>query len=263
MQIIIPMTGDGQRFRAAGYDSLKPLIKVHGVPMIEWVTRLFPGDQHRLMFVCRKDHLDTIPSLRQELVRIAPQGRILSIDDWSKRGPVADILRVEKDIADDEPVIVSYCDYFMEWDYPAFRQAVARNGYDGAVPCYSGFHPHLLRRQNLYASCRVDSHDLLLEIREKHSWTADPMQSRHSPGIYFFGTGAVMKKYSERLLASGCHIKGEYYVSLVFNHMVKDGMKVWCPVNVPRFCQWGTPQDLEEYNHWVNLVQKHASGSPQ
>lgn len=261
MQIIIPMTGEGSRFRRAGYDRLKPLIRVHGTSMIEWVTRLFPGCNDAISFICQQAHLDTIAELRPELQRIAPQGRILGVSDWVKRGPVCDILRVADAIDDDEPVIVSYCDYFMLWDYAGFRDRVLSEGYAGAVPCYSGFHPHLLPEKNLYASCKVDEQDLLIEIREKFSWTADRSKTRHSPGVYYFKSGALLKDYAARLAATDAQINGEYYVSLVYNAMVEDGLAVWCPVNVSKFCQWGTPEDLEDYNHWTGMIQAVRPGA--
>ena len=260
MQILIPMTGEGSRFKRAGYDRLKPMIKVHGVSMVEWVTRLFPGADHEISFICQSAHLDTLDYLRPELEKIAPHGRILEIADWTKRGPVCDILRVGQHIADDKPVMVSYCDYFMQWDYPAFRAEVLKRGCAGAVPCYSGFHPHLLPKSNLYASCKVDESDTLVEIREKFSWTEDRTLSRHSPGLYYFSSDAVMKDYAQRLVESGEDINGEYYVSLVYYAMVRDGLDVWCPVNVSKFCQWGTPEDLAEYNHWTGMMLRERIG---
>ncbi len=260
MQILIPMTGEGSRFRRAGFDRLKPMIRVHGIPMVEWVTRLFPGADREITFICQGAHLAGLDYLRPELERIAPHGRILEIADWSKRGPVCDILRVKDHIADDEPVIVSYCDYFMQWDYQEFRNQLRERGCAGAAPCYSGFHPHLLPRNNLYASCKVDDDDMLVEIREKFSWTEDRTLSRHSPGLYYFRSGAVMKDYAQRLVDSGEAINGEYYVSLVYNAMVRDGLDVWCPVNVSKFCQWGTPEDLAEYNHWTGMIQRERAG---
>ena len=44
MQIIIPMSGFGERFRSAGYDTPKPLIEVDGKPIIEHIVEMFPGN---------------------------------------------------------------------------------------------------------------------------------------------------------------------------------------------------------------------------
>lgn len=259
IQVVVPMTGHGSRFKAAGYQRLKPFIEVQGAPMIEWVTRMFPGAEGRTIFICRQEHLDNLEYMRPELRRINPEARIVELDNWQKLGPVNDLLRAAGEIDDDAPVLVSYCDFYMHWDFETFVQAVTSSGVDGAVPCYSGFHPHLLPAANLYASCKVDDEENLIEIREKFSWTKDKTQSRHSPGVYYFRTGKLLKYYCSQLVERGQSLNGEYYVSLVYNAMLEDDLRIWCPVNVPRFCQWGTPEDLEEYLFWVNKIRMARS----
>ena len=59
-----------------------------------------------------------------------------------------------------------------------------------------------------------------------------------------------------------CAINGEYYASLPYNFMVKDGLKVWVPTDVPYFCQWGTPEDMREFVYWTDLIlqiKKHTT----
>ena len=79
MQILIPMTGNGSRFVNKGYSRLKPFIEVHGRPIIEWVVKMFKGDEHLINFICRESHLNEFDYLESELIRIAPEGRIISI----------------------------------------------------------------------------------------------------------------------------------------------------------------------------------------
>lgn len=255
MQIIVPMTGYGSRFVGAGYVDLKPLIRVNGFPMIEWIVKgIFPGEAV-FLFICRKDHLDSIPDLEDTLKRIAPRGRIVAIEDWKKLGPVNDVLKVADWIDDREPAVISYCDYYMSWDWATFKKEVLDLGYEGAIPCYTGFHPHLLPTTNLYASCKKSRDELLLEIREKHSFEVDKSQASHSPGLYYFGSGRLLKHYCSRLITDGSSLLGEYYVSLVYNNMVKDGLRVWVPDNIISFCQWGTPEDLQEFEFWNNTIR--------
>jgi NDP-sugar pyrophosphorylase family protein len=59
MQIIIPMSGFGERFRAEGYTLPKPLIEVEGKPVIAHVVDLFPGD-HDFIFVCNEKLLGAL-----------------------------------------------------------------------------------------------------------------------------------------------------------------------------------------------------------
>ena len=56
MQIIIPMTGYGSRFVAAGYKDLKPFIKIAGKPIIEWIVKYMYPEEENFIFVCRKEH---------------------------------------------------------------------------------------------------------------------------------------------------------------------------------------------------------------
>ena len=255
MQVIIPMTGYGSRFVAAGYKDLKPFIKVQDKPIIEWIVKgMYPGETN-IIFVCRQEHLDSIDGMEDYLMKLCPTARIHAIKDWVKLGPVYDVLQASELIDDDEPAIINYCDFFMVWDYEKFKKDVADRGCEGCVPCYTGFHPHLLPEINLYASCKTDEEDNLIEIREKYSFEEDKTKAKHSPGNYYFKTGALLKKYCQKLVDSGETLKGEYYASLPYNNMVKDGLKVWVPTEIPYFCQWGTPEDMAEFNYWVDTIK--------
>ena len=251
-QLVIPMSGLGSRFAKQGYRDLKPLINVQGHPIIEWVLRMFPGINQPL-FICRNDHLENTEML-SILQAVKPNGRIFGVEG-AKLGPVGALISAFNVIDDDAPIIVSYCDYYMNWDFAAFLHLCDKNDYDGAIPCYTGFHPHLLPNKNLYASCQVNSSNELIEIREKFSFETNKKKALHSPGTYYFKSGRLLKQYCIALVKAKQSIGGEYYVSLVYNQMVADGLCVWAGANVDFFCQWGTPTDLEEYLYWTSLSQ--------
>nr|WP_246739713.1 glycosyltransferase family 2 protein [Martelella sp. HB161492] len=250
------MSGLGSRFVRAGYKDPKPLIKVHGRPMIEWVLRMFPGEDAPL-FICREQHLNET-AMRATLETLKPDARIHAIEG-AKLGPVAALMQAADHIDDDRPVLVSYCDFYMQWDYKGFKDDLRRGNYAGAIPCYTGFHPHLLPAKNLYASCRVNADGLLEEIREKYSFEKDKTKALHSPGVYYFGSGRIMKDYCNKLMQADDALNGEYYVSMVYNHLVRDGLAVAVPANVQHFCQWGTPEDLNEYLYWQDVVRRRQA----
>jgi len=255
MKIVIPMSGEGSRFIRAGFTDPKPLIKVHNKTFVEFVVNLFPNEKD-ILFVCRKEHLDTT-NMGEILKELCPSAEILSIVG-SKKGPVWAVDAVSEHLDDNEPTIVNYCDFFMNWDYPDFKAKVAANNCDGAIPCYLGFHPHLLHEKNFYASCKVDENNNLIEIREKYSFNPDKTQSPQSVGTYYFGSGAIVKHYFKQAIKENIELNGEFYVSLVYNLMVRDGLKVWIYDKIPHFCQWGTPEDFSEYKYWSGIFEKLA-----
>jgi len=253
MKIIIPMSGLGSRFIDAGFNVPKPLIKVHDKPIIEHVVNLFPGEED-FIFICREEHLKTT-NLENVLKRIMPTGKIISIKGH-KYGPVYAISKIFDLIKDNEPVITSYCDFYMHWDYKNFKETIKSNECDGAIPCYKGFHPHLLIEENLYAGCLTNNKNYLIDIKEKFSFTNDKTKSHHSAGIYYFKSGALIKKYFSQLMTEKINLNGEFYISLVYKLLIKDNLKTYIYDNITHFCQWGTPKDLKEYLYWSEIFNE-------
>ncbi|MFO0810369.1 MAG: NTP transferase domain-containing protein [Gemmataceae bacterium] len=256
MQIVIPMSGRGSRYAAAGYANIKPLIEVDGRPIIEHIVRLFPGERD-FVFICARDHLETTP-LRDTLERLAPGGKILGIEPH-KKGPVWAALMAEQAIADDKPTLLHYCDFSVHWDYERFKRTMYNHDPAGCVQAYRGFHPHTLG-PNLYAYMRVEN-GRMLEIQEKHCFTDDRMNEYSSSGAYYFRSGRLMKQLFHRAVERNLSTNGEFYASMPYNLLVTDGEPVMV-YELDHFLQWGTPEDLDEYRGWSDYFRRASRWRP-
>jgi NDP-sugar pyrophosphorylase family protein len=254
------MSGVGKRFVDAGYTVPKPLIEVDGKPIIEHVCDLFPGET-KFTFICNAKHLAET-NMREVLTSIKPGSQIVEIPNH-KKGPVFAVDAINHLIDDDEEVIVNYCDFGTYWDYHDFLGHTRSRDADGAVPSYKGFHPHMLGTTN-YAFIR-DKDQWMLEIKEKEPFTDNRMQEYASNGTYYFKKGAYVKKYFRQLMDEDINLKGEYYVSLIYNLLVADNLKVSI-YEIQHMLQWGTPGDVEEYNTWSkyfrNAIVEKEKPSP-
>ncbi|MFA6450593.1 MAG: NTP transferase domain-containing protein [bacterium] len=251
MQIIIPMAGTGNRFMEAGYREPKPLIEVDGMPMIEHVVNLFPGETD-FLFICNNGHLSN-SGLGDTLRRIAPSGKIVGMETH-KKGPVFSICNFIDLVSDDE-VIVNYCDFGTYWDYADFLRHTRERCADGAIPSYRGFHPHMLNPTN-YAFI-LDERQWMIEIREKEPFTDDRMSEYASNGTYYFKKGEYVRKFFPRLVDMGMPVWGEYYVSMVYNLLAEAGHKISI-YEIQHMLQWGAPKDLEEYAAWSDYFREAA-----
>ena len=249
MKIIVPMSGMGNRFVEAGYQIPKPLIKIDGRPIIEHIVNMF-SDEDDFIFICNSKHLKET-QMRSVLEKIAPRGTIVEIAGH-KKGPVFAVQQIQELIRDEEEVIINYCDFSCFWDYKDFLKHTRARNADGAVPSYKGFHPHMLGSTN-YAFMR-DNEQWMLEIKEKEPFTDNRMEEYASMGTYYFKKGAYVKEYFAVLINRDVNLNGEYYVSLVYNILVENGLKVSI-YNVQHMLQWGTPQDVEEYNGFSNYFR--------
>jgi NDP-sugar pyrophosphorylase family protein len=244
MHIIIPMSGTGKRFVEAGYKIPKPLIVVDDKPIIEHICNLFPNES-KFTFICNSKHLAET-NMRQVLKNIKSESNIVEIHNH-KKGPVYAVSLVKDLIEDDEEVIVNYCDFGTYWNYQDFLKHTRNRNADAAIPAYKGFHPHMLGNTN-YAFMR-EKKQWMSEIKEKEPFTNNRMDEYASNGTYYFKKGVFVKKYFQELIDKNINLEGEYYVSLVYNLLVDDGLKVSI-YNIQHMLQWGTPQDLEDYNNW-------------
>ena len=251
MKIIIPMSGIGKRFVEAGYKDPKPLIIVEGKPIIEHVVNLFNKDEDQFVFICNDQHLkDT--NMKIELLRIAPNAKIYEVSVNNRKGPVDAVMQIaHEEICDnDTDIIISYCDYGTLWNYEEFKKDIKENKLDGSLPSYIGFHPHMLGSDN-YAFIKetVKGNKDFLEIQEKNPYTENKMEEYASNGTYYFRSGYIVKKYFQMLIDKNISTNGEFYCSMVYNLMHKDGLKIKV-FEIEKMLQWGTPKDLEEYLVW-------------
>lgn len=244
MHIVIPMSGLGKRFIDAGYKDPKPLIEVDGKTIIEHVCDLFPGEE-KFTFICNSKHLAET-NMKNILLSIKPNANIVEIPNH-KKGPVYAVSLIENLIDDDEEIIVNYCDFGTYWDYQDFLIHTRNRDAEGAIPSYKGFHPHMLGSTN-YAFMRDDK-QWMLEIKEKEPFTDNRMNEYASNGTYYFKKGSFVKKYFMELMEKNINLNGEYYVSLIYNLLIQDNLKVSI-YDVQHMLQWGTPSDVEEYNTW-------------
>src|SRR3990167_2251113 len=238
--------------------------------MIEYIINLFPGEKD-ISFICNDKHLKETRMI-DILNRICPHGKIYEISINDNKGPVYAVSLMNDiydNIKDENEIIISYCDFCAIWDYKNFLKNIRFNKSDGVIVCYKKFHPHMLGIDN-YAFLKETEigSKIMDEIREKKPFTNDRMNEYASCGIYYFKSGNIVKKYFKKLIELGETVNGEFYVSMVYNLFVEDGLKINI-YEIEYMLQWGTPYDLENYlkwskyfsnihnNHNINFIDKY------
>lgn len=256
MNVVITLAGHSRRFKERGYSVPKFLIEISGKTMIERVVEMF-DDKDNFHFVLNEDQLKEFPQIENLLKSLAKRVSITVIPSHEK-GPVFSALQIDS-IKEGEEVIVTYCDFLVDWNYKNFLKEV--RGYDGAVPSFKGFHPASFGH-TYYAYMRINDVNEMLELREKNSFTKERHLEPASSGIYYFKEWSLFKKYANRVMQDGFENLKEGYVSLLFNPMAKDGLKIL--VNyVNKFICLGTPEDLEQYQFWSKYFEKNSTNQTE
>ena len=225
--------------------------------MIEWVCRMFsPNDE--FIFVCNKNHLEN-NDYRRMLQDIVWNYHIVEIYPHDY-GPLYSVIQAEPFIGNKNcPIVITYCDFTMKWNYKQFLLKAAQ--YEGAITVFRNFHPASFG-DTYYAYIKSNEDFEMLELREKKSFTNNRVAEFASTGVYYVESFETFRDYALKILHSGQAAGSEYYCSLIYNPMVHDGKKV-CLFEVDKFICWGTPQDLREYMFWSEYFLKDSKSVPK
>ncbi|EAH6793410.1 glycosyl transferase family 2 [Campylobacter jejuni] len=241
MNIIIPATGIGKRFKEAGYKDLKPFIKVvKDKVILDYVVECFDTQKDIFYFIvqeCEKNKFEDFILSRKINAKII-------VYKGQKLGPAGSLYGVVSQLQDilNEEVIISYCDFGQEWNYRDFIQFIQENlDVQAIIPCYTGYHPHLLPLENVYAVCKVyDNTYKVYEVIEKYN-SKNKFEEYYSSGIYYFRTLKLAIEAIKKQIEAKDKVFGEYYISMTNNYLEN----VLCYPFIEKFYQFGTPKDFE------------------
>lgn len=246
------MAGVGSRFVKGGFVSPKPLIMVDGRMIIEYVLSAFDANNDEFVFICNEQHLQNT-MMRNILKQLVTNCEIVSIPPH-KLGPVYTILAAYHLIVDEYPVLVCYCDTAFSWNVDLFRKYVCDHNLDGCVLTHTGFHPHTLSQTKMAFVKTSKNFPLIDHIQEKQSYTQEPMQEHASSGAYYFKTGSLLKKYFDAAITQHISHQGEYYVTLVYNLLINEGMRIGY-YDTHLVAALGTPEEVLNYQSWMNIIR--------
>ena len=65
----------------------------------------------------------------------------------------------------------------------------------------------------------------------------------------------ILNYYINKTIENKLHVKGEYYISMIYKPMIESLKKVgFYKINF--YTQWGTPEDFNEYKNWSEKFSK-------
>jgi NDP-sugar pyrophosphorylase family protein len=248
VNVLIPMAGQGKRFRQAGYKTYKPFLPIFGKPMIQYVLDAFPEHVTKRVLADRSlltdEELEFLQGQPGVVVHFVPSHNL---------GPAYSIYQARTELPLDEAFFIAYCDIYWTWDYAQVESLLDQ---DGVIYTRRRFHAHLVGN-NYSAFCRPAAHDenALQEIREKGSFTEQWMDEPLSIGVFYVRDGKAMMRAIEALIAEDRKVSQEFFPTLLFNGLVNAGQNIRLQ-DVDFFVHWGVPAQLEDLEAWVRISRR-------
>lgn len=235
LNIVIPMAGRGSRFAKEGYAMPKPLIDVHGKPMIEVVTNnIRPKCEHKFIYLCLQEHLEKY-NLENRLKEMSPNCIVVPVNQVTE-GAACTVLLAEKYIDNEDMLMMANSDQYVDIDINEYIQAMDDS--DGLIMTMYADDPK-------WSFIKYDERKYVTMVREK-----EVISNEATVGIYNFKRGSDFVQYAYRMIDKNIRVNNEFYVAPVYNEMIEDGKKVKF-YNIGRendgMYGLGIPSDLEKF----------------
>lgn len=231
LNILIPMAGEGSRFREVGYTFPKPIIEVKGKPMIQLVVENL-NIKANYIFIIRKDHQKKF-NIKSLLSVIQPNCKIVEVDELTE-GAACTALLAKKYINNNNPLLIANSDQYIKWDSSKTMYNFISKKIDGGILTFESVHPK-------WSYAKLDKNEVVTEVAEKKV-----ISNNATVGIYYWNKGNDFVKYANQMIKKNIRTNNEFYICPVFNEAIKAG-KIIKSEKIEKMQGLGTPEDLNNF----------------
>lgn len=248
---LIPMAGEGQRFKDVGYTTPKPLIDVDGLPMIVRAARaLPPADKY--IFVCRKEHLEAFP-IEKILQQHFLDPIIISVDRLTE-GQACTCMLAKEYIPEDAVLTIGASDNDMTFDKDIVENMFQDNTIDGWIWTFRK-NSVVLQNPAMYGWVDTMANDRALKVSCKIPLSLNPINDHAVIGAFTFKKAKIFFDAVDAMIKANDRINNEFYVDVVANYAIQLGYNINV-CEVEQYICWGTPKDYEQYEYWLHYFRK-------
>jgi capsule biosynthesis phosphatase len=238
--IIIPMAGEGKRFKNEGILKPKFMIEVKNKTLFEWSIDSLPINiSKKIIFICLEEHQEKFnvnefikgimntkyPNSKYELI-------------YTKKitgGQVETVLQAKHLVRPESSLMIYNIDtYFISTRLKTKILTMKNRNIDGLLGCFES------NDENL-SFIKLNEKGFVKEVREKKR-----ISEYASTGLYVFTNAKQFFEAGEEMVGKNIKVKNEYYVSEIYNMLLKTNAKFEIDM-VEEFTPLGTPNDLKKF----------------
>ncbi len=236
----MPMAGKGLRLADAGFEKPKPLIEIKNKTIMEWSINSLSLDG-TFIFCPKQEHIERF-GIDSKLKEIINDCKIVPIS-YDTHGPVDTILNARDLIDNNDELLITDVDHYVEWDAQFFNENIRKRDIDGCTMVFP--EP---QNNEAYSFVKLDNDGFVIQSAEKIS-----ISSIATVGIHYFKRGSDFVKFADEMIKRKISIKNEYYVTPIFNLFVENNKKI---VTMPVKQMWplGNPDEIHQFKkYFLNL----------
>lgn len=236
MVVVVLMAGRGTRTRSIQPGMPKPLLRIHGIPMVDWVLSSIKSiEACQFVFVVQKaDSLQF--DLSNYFKKFNIQFNLVELEGPND-GAAISALAAAPYYQQDELLIMN-CDQFLNLDLRLFLKVARAAKSDGQILTMNATGPK-------WSYVSQDEQENVIQVAEKKE-----ISNRATVGVYWFRSGADFIWGAQKMIEAGDRTNNEFYVAPVYNYLIKNSKKIRA-VNIDElgatFFGLGTADDIQRF----------------
>ncbi|MCK6259449.1 NTP transferase domain-containing protein [Fictibacillus sp. KIGAM418] len=231
MNIVIPLAGNGERFKKEGYTTPKILVDVMGFPMFYWALRSIKPllKKSSPIFVCLREHLKTT-DLKRKIYEYCPNATIIECNTPTN-GQAESVLQAQLFLDENKPLLIFNGDTFQM--APNLEKSIMDADEKGVVFTFKS-------ENTAYSYVEMDQDLIVKRIKEKAV-----ISTNASTGLYYFTQTKRFIDYTIQRLEQR-ETNNEIYISHVIQDLISNG-DVFLGSEVETCFPLGTPTELKNF----------------
>lgn len=198
------MAGRGSRFKDLHEDKPKPLVPLHGQPLVRWVVEnLHLEKSQRYIFVCLQEHVEQFQL--EKLFRSWNINFEIVIAPSVTEGAACSALLAAPLLGNQE-LLIANSDQYLLFDGPAFIKKARL--YDGLIMSMNA-------TGEKWSYIKVDENEHVTEVREKKV-----ISQLGTTGVYYFRHGQDFKNAAEAMIRANDRFNNEFYLAPSYNYLI-------------------------------------------
>jgi len=240
LNFIIPMGGEGKRFKNSKFNKPKFMIETKNKTLLEWAIQSLPLDfAHKIFFIIRKNDEQNFrvkefikKIMKEKFSNIKFEILLLS---KNTRGQAETVLNCKKYINNDRGLLIFNNDtYFKSTRLKSRLLSMKNQNIDGILGIFNSNNPE-------YSFVKIDNENKVIKTKEKKV-----ISNFASTGMYIFSKGSDFIKSVEYAIEEEILSKNEFYISELYNILIKEGKKFTVDI-ADEFVTLGTPEDIKKF----------------
>lgn len=254
MNILIPMAGEGNRFKDCGYTTPKPLIPTFDrktkteLPMVVCAANSLPfGDNledKKFIFIDRDFHKEQ--GVENTISKYFENSQFITLDKLTE-GQACTALKARDLIDNDEELLIGACDCAVNVDMEAFKDM--KETCDCIVFTFTN-NDSVCVNSDAYGWMKADENGDIKGVSIKKAISDNPEKDPAVTAIFWFKHGKDFVNASDKMIALNDRVNNEFYIDQAIKYVIESGLKAKV-FNVDKYFCWGTPKDHKDYQNTV------------